>query len=369
MRPIETYHLRRKPPRVRPDQYRKYVAIKTGGLAAAIVQSCLVVLFLYLDASTLALAEMACILVCGVALWANRNGRHALAIYSIGAELIAHSFLTVSVLGAGSGFHFYLWPLACVAAINPDMRARQAAVIGYTCIALFAYLQLRYGQVPYPLANADYLPLLYFANVMVAAFPLILAVVQVRNIYEAQETRLTAIAVRDSLTGLYNRRFANEFLSKSFASHDRMARDFCIALGDLDHFKPVNDRYGHTAGDRVLEAVAGLLEETFRQSDCLCRWGGEEFMIALPETGQATAHAALDRFRHALANHPISVNGHTILVTMSFGLVRVEPGETPEETIKRADSLLYQAKNLGRDQVAVMPYEVPLNAPTYKPTA
>ncbi|TBW51254.1 GGDEF domain-containing protein [Marinobacter halodurans] len=351
MTAIEVYRLRRKPARVRIENYRKYVVLNITAIAGTLIHTGFIGLFTVIGADTLALFNILSVLVLAVSLWLNRAGMHAAAIYLMCLEIAGHAFLATATLGAAAGFHYYLWPVACVAVINPRMLPRQAAVIGFTLIALFAYLQLRYAALPYGFAYAEYLPLLLFFNVMAAALPLILAVVMVRQINESQERRLTEIANRDELTGLYNRRFGNDFLHQTFAASDRLARNYCIAMGDIDHFKAVNDRYGHEAGDQVLEDIAIALLGGFRRSDCLCRWGGEEFMIAFPDTTRETALAALERFRDRLASHYSRVDGERINVTMSFGLVSVRPGESVEAAIKRADHWLYEAKHQGRNRI------------------
>lgn len=352
MTAIEAYRLRRKPARVRIENYRKYVVLNIAAIAGTLVHTGFIALFAVIGTDTLAQFNVFSVLVWGIALWCNRNGRHATTIYLMCLEIAGHAFLATATLGTAAGFHYYLWPVACVATINPRMLPKQAAVIGYTLIALFAYLQLRYAGVPYAFDYAEYQPLMLFFNIMASALPLILAVVIVRHLNESQERRLTEIANRDELTGLYNRRFGNDFLHQTFAASDRMTRNFCIAMGDIDHFKPVNDRYGHEAGDQVLEDIAIALLGGFRRSDCLCRWGGEEFMIAFPDTTRETAQAALERFRDRLARHHSRVGDDRINVTMSFGLVSVRPGESVEAAIKRADHWLYEAKRQGRNCIA-----------------
>ncbi|WP_111497218.1 MULTISPECIES: GGDEF domain-containing protein [Marinobacter] len=346
----QAYRLRPKPASVRIENYRKYAVLHNTALVATVLHAGLIFLFGLIGSTVLALFNVASVAAWLLAWWLNRRGRHGQAIYVMCLETAGHAFLAVSILGADSGFHFYLWPVACLAIMNPRLLPRQAAVIGYTCIALFAYLQLRYGGVPYRYAFADYVPLLYFINVMTAAFPLVLAMVMVRTTKEAQEYQLMEMATRDPLTGLYNRRFANEFLGQTFAGHDRQDRAFCIALGDIDRFRDVNDRHGHEIGDEVLETIAMTLLGTFRRSDCLCRWGGDEFMIAFPETSEDTALAALERFRTALQRQRVRRQEQSVSVTLSFGLVTAAPGESAEECIHRADDMLYHAKRAGGDR-------------------
>jgi diguanylate cyclase (GGDEF)-like protein len=153
-------------------------------------------------------------------------------------------------------------------------------------------------------------------------------------------------ADRDSLTGLLNRRAFMRELSTEIERSQRYGRRFVLALGDLDHFKKINDTDGHPAGDRALEAVAALLEGTVRASDFAFRTGGDEFALLFPETDAAEAADAVGRIVAALAGDSVLADG----LGISFGLALFPiHGKTPEELIRRADQALYAAKRSDDD--------------------
>ena len=158
----------------------------------------------------------------------------------------------------------------------------------------------------------------------------------------------------DPLTGVHNRRSMITDLSRERDRSLRTASPFCIGLCDIDHFKSVNDRFGHGIGDIVLLSAVGRLIANLRPYDSIYRYGGEEFLLALPNTDDGTAQSIADRLRRALSKSPISASDEISLpITASFGLCMVDGSVSLEETIERADRALYQAKHDGRDRVVL----------------
>jgi diguanylate cyclase (GGDEF)-like protein len=168
--------------------------------------------------------------------------------------------------------------------------------------------------------------------------------------------QLRALALRDELTGLLNRREMHSLLQNEWLRAVRFKRPFAIGLADIDHFKHVNDTYGHPIGDRVIRHVGQVMETTLRRLDRVARFGGEEFAILMPETGRREAAIAMERLRAALAQAPcvIPERGLRIAVTLSIGVsVPVEDADSPDALIAAADRRLYTAKHGGRDRVCV----------------
>jgi len=169
----------------------------------------------------------------------------------------------------------------------------------------------------------------------------------------ATERRLREIADRDGLTDLLNRRALDARLSEAFSYYQRRGRPLSVALLDLDHFKLVNDRYGHPAGDAVLVTAARRLTEAVRPYDTVGRYGGEEFLIILPETVAWSARAVAERIRHLIEESPVAYEKASIPITASVGIVSVGPGFNgePRHLVEAADGALYEAKRLGRNRV------------------
>ena len=163
----------------------------------------------------------------------------------------------------------------------------------------------------------------------------------------ARETILR-LAVTDELTGLNNRRFFNENLTKAVSTAWRHKQPLSLISIDIDHFKMVNDAYGHTVGDLVLKEFSQLLKMLVRVEDIACRWGGEEFIVLLPNTTGEAALILANRMRCSFEQHPRTT---TPTVTASFGVARLQEGEDEDALMRRVDDALYQAKHEGRNRV------------------
>ncbi len=158
----------------------------------------------------------------------------------------------------------------------------------------------------------------------------------------------------DGLTGLWNRRYLEEMLEIEFKRARRYKHDVSIAVVDLDHFKRINDNYGHMAGDEVLRKVSGLIKSCIRETDFVGRYGGEEIVLILPETNIKMAKMIAEKIRAAIEANPVEFDGYTIKVTSSIGISNLRPEhENYHEVFSEADEALYIAKEEGRNRVVV----------------
>ena len=161
--------------------------------------------------------------------------------------------------------------------------------------------------------------------------------------------KLKEEANTDQLTGLFNRRKAKEYLAE--IKNADFTNGISIAMADIDFFKKVNDTYGHDAGDEVLKFVANLMKEKSRSTTFLSRWGGEEFLVVLPDCNGDNAYIVLERLRTLIENSVIKVGDQEIRITMTFGLTEFGYDMDEEAAIKEADEKLYMGKQNGRNQV------------------
>ncbi|MBK9676768.1 MAG: GGDEF domain-containing protein [Betaproteobacteria bacterium] len=166
---------------------------------------------------------------------------------------------------------------------------------------------------------------------------------------------LHALSCHDSLTGLFNRRFMEETLARDLSRIARIDNPLVIAMLDIDRFKTINDRFGHDAGDVVLKEVARLMMGFRAGIDVPCRFGGEEFILILPETATKQALSRLEQLRISIGELNLNLNGKVIpRVTVSIGVaVFPEHGDTATALIKAADNALYRAKRNGRNRIEV----------------
>jgi two-component system cell cycle response regulator len=173
-----------------------------------------------------------------------------------------------------------------------------------------------------------------------------------------QSQRLEALIFEDPLTGLSNRRFILTQLAGQISAARRHGRPFSVAMLDIDHFKAVNDRHGHAAGDHVLGEVTHALRERLRAEDQLGRLGGEEFLALLPDADGEAAAVAAEKLRAEVEERAVEVEGHALSVTVSVGWATWD-GEEPEKLLRRADDALYEAKRRGRNRVEGAPASLP----------
>ncbi len=186
---------------------------------------------------------------------------------------------------------------------------------------------------------------------------------RLRETYE----RNISLALTDSLTGLHNRRYLTSHLAALFERAERVQKPLAVLMIDIDHFKPVNDTYGHAVGDEVLRVVANRLSQHLRSFDTVARWGGEEFVVVMPEADGTVAAAVAERLRRKVAGQkiPVSALVGEIAVAVSIGVAVTGPGvASGDDLLKAADAALYAAKRSGRNRVVCG-----LNAGTMAPEA
>lgn len=188
-----------------------------------------------------------------------------------------------------------------------------------------------------------YLVFVLLVNITIFSSTLVRLVAKIRH-----------LADRDQLTGLYNRFALNRKLAQLQQLHSRHQQPYAVLLLDLDHFKQVNDQYGHLTGDKVLKHAATLLKQSIRNEDILGRFGGEEFLLLLPMTEQQAAEQVADKLIQLLRQQPLQLGDTAIALTTSIGIATAHansPALSSETMLQQADKALYHAKANGRDQV------------------
>lgn len=173
---------------------------------------------------------------------------------------------------------------------------------------------------------------------------------------EKKNSELERLAYYDTLTGLFNRRAILEKLDEWLRQVRRYSDRLSVVMVDLDHFKHVNDTLGHRTGDRVLADIAGLMRRSVRQADFCGRYGGEEFLVILPQTDVTGAAIMAERMRTALEGTPMRApEGGTFKMTASFGAAEHCDGDDEDLLVGRADAALYRAKKRGRNRTEIAP--------------
>jgi len=202
----------------------------------------------------------------------------------------------------------------------------------------------------------DYLPLPCDPDELLARVQALLRVKEMHDRVVAMQRELERLVVSDPLTGLYNRRYLVERLGQEMNRVDRYGGTLALAMIDLDGFKPVNDRYGHVFGDRLLRAVAAEIARSLRTPDVAARYGGDEFAVILPQTQPEGALRVCERIRKAVEQLALSAGDGSVSVTATLGVsdYPADGVSTAEELIQAADEALYGAKRAGRNRYSAV---------------
>lgn len=257
--------------------------------------------------------------------------RLAFLVVSLFGVLMLYMGVSSWVSGNQSARYFMVGTLASAAG---------ASTTALTVIGLIPYTQLGYYAVD--------------IGMVVDAMLLMLALADLTRKNEEARIAAEQKAQTDLLTGLNNRRGFLPGAESLWSLVTRKNRNICVAMIDIDHFKDINDQYGHAVGDRVLKKIAGELDRSRRRGDLLARWGGEEFILLLPETDETEALKVAERFRQNIEQLVFNDRGRVIRCTISIGVAsRHSEHITLDQAIARADEELYQAKILGRNQVSI----------------
>ena len=221
---------------------------------------------------------------------------------------------------------------------------------GFAVMILFLWLD-EIMDFPHHLFGSKPTPVNYTESLFETVMILLLALLVILGTRKIL-SRIEHIAMYDPLTDLFNRRFLMEYLTHKVQKPSKSKRNFSIIICDIDHFKKINDQYGHECGDAVLCQVAEILKEVTRPQDLVSRWGGEEFLIFLPDMSSGSAATAAERLRIAVNNHRFTYEEHEMHVTMSFGVSDHFYGDSDSSRcLSQADQNLYAAKRSGRNRV------------------
>lgn len=217
-----------------------------------------------------------------------------------------------------------------------------ASMIGAAVTILSVWGVIPFSDLKY---RAIEIGMLIDATLLALALAAQIRLIQRERIFAEQR------ATRDSLTDLYNRRSFLEMAQPIWSTAQRNARDVSLIMLDIDYFKSINDRFGHAMGDAALVAITKVLAKVVREGDIVARWGGEEFLILLPETNLESAVALAVRLQNAISEIRLPSGSKEITFTASFGVAHKNKHENLENVISEADNFLYQSKNTGRNKI------------------
>lgn len=321
---------------------------------AAVAHLAFIFLFDSVGVAWMARGNVASVLLYTLSALLIHNGRHFLAMGLIVGEILMHGILSVVVIGWESGFHYYIILIIPVAILSNMHATWQKAFAAVSVGVLYMGMDFAFrdAQPLETLPHAMLSGLHYFNQASTLVILGILATVYYRLVASA-EAKLRHQACTDPLTQLRNRRFAMEVAQHEAAVFERGGRPLALVLGDVDHFKQINDVHGHETGDMALKAVAQALRDGVREVDHVARWGGEEFLMLLPSTDVDEAMRVSERLRESIQQIDLVHNHQLVPLRITLGVVLLKAGETIEQALARADKALYQGKQAGRNRVVL----------------
>ena len=334
------------------ENYRLYVALNYLSYLGFGAHAAFIPLFFWIGVPELAIFNIFSAIVWALSYTLNRAAHHREAIIFAAIESITHAALATYFLGWDSGFHYYFLPIILFLFINHKQNVFTIIIEALIIFAGYLWLSIYTHDVNFTVtAPVAVLDGLRYMNIAVnfSAFAILGYFFRIASISAEQQMEL--LATTDALTGLFNRRKMLEMIEQEVVRYKRDKKPFLLAISDIDHFKQFNDNYGHDCGDYVLQQVSLLMKESLRQQDVVARWGGEEFLVMLPETDMEGGVQALEKLRETLANTVYEYKSHTFSVTMTFGVTLYDGRCDVDTCIKHADEVLYAGKRGGRNRV------------------
>jgi diguanylate cyclase (GGDEF)-like protein len=309
------------------------------------------VFFLAIGSPVLAWVNVISILIYGSIYVLVARRKLALAITLFWLEILPHAVLGTLMLGWDSGFYYLTLMFApLVTLTNARLRALGQTLFVVLVLASLEVVLARQGPLT-PIAGHYLLMLKWFHLLMLVGMLSGLASYYWGKITNA-EKRLRKLAVVDALTGLHNRYHFQQVWDLELARLRRSAGQACVLMVDLDHFKAINDTHGHLVGDRVLVEVGRVLKQGVRDVDALARWGGEEFLLLMPDTSLDVALLVAERLRTGISACVLGDQAGEVRITASFGLTELRSDDSLSQAIARADQAMYRSKTQGRNRVS-----------------
>lgn len=334
------------------QNFRIYLVINTVGYVGVAVHLALIPLFYWLNLASLSFLNLFSSAMWISAWLANKQGRHNPAIALMTAEVILHTLLVVPTIGWHAGFQYYLFPAIPFTLFNNKLEGNAIILVSIAICILFLLLNLSTHDLPpNETLSAELIKTLNTLNILISFTALCIITYYFRLASLSLEHELEILAHTDPLTGLYNRRRMADFLAQQGRLAAIEQTDLSVVFVDIDHFKKINDNYGHDTGDEILRSVSAFIKEQLRKEDTLARWGGEEFLILLPHTDMNGAQVLAEKIRKAVAQHPIQIGNREYFVTLTIGICQHQFEQPIEASIKFADIALYRGKLAGRNCV------------------
>ncbi|TDY02517.1 GGDEF domain-containing protein [Thiohalophilus thiocyanatoxydans] len=346
--------------RVSHEEFRFLYAAEHVYVAGLFLHGLFLFVFFWLNIHELYLFNVFSLVVFLLALYLNRNDHYYLALWLTYIEVVSHASLAIFLVGWSSGFYYYMFAISPLLFIKPTRPLAEKILLSAVPVGLMIVFYVDpLNMFPVYHLDVHVTRLLHIGN-LVATVALVAYLAHYYskgvNDSERQLQRLTEayeeLATYDSLTRLLNRHAMIQAIKEEVSRFQRDKKPFVLALGDIDDFKNINDRFGHHAGDVLLKEFASRMQQRLRRHDVVSRWGGEEFLIMLANVTLEEAEAVLSDLRDCLAE-PMRINSLVHQVTITFGACQYSDELGVDKTIQFADNAMYQGKHDGKNRVVL----------------
>ncbi len=300
-----------------------------------------------------------CLAFINLALYlACKSGQVKICFFALVFITTLTGLMGTVLYGWRSGFYVHLFVVIPIMLFNPAVvKAYKGAIITLFSMIMVTAVLISFLVEPLVTIDAQTQLILNSANILLTGLAIGgISYLDFRNSNEISDRltqaneQLQYLASRDPLTNLLNRRTMNDLIEKEHTRSKRSGKPFGLIMADVDDFKLVNDEHGHAAGDLVLTQLATALSSTLRAQDTISRWGGEEFLILLPETDFPGMQVTAKKLHEIVSHSNFNYQGKPIQITLSFGTVICENHDEWDDSIKHADRALYYGKRNGKNQ-------------------
>jgi len=333
-------------------QIKMYLSIII--IMASAVHAVMAFYFAFTGVTMLFILSAADIFIYAIAYLINRSGKTRIASFAFILKILTYSLVTTFLFGTNVNVHWFVLLAILPTSLYLDFNKVERIVI-IASMPLLINLQLLFPYIyptPFNMENDRFLEF-FFANII--ALGLIVEVtidsittIRINQLQERNAKAFQDMSNLDPLTRLYNRRFAEQFFDKMIGSGQDLPCLLCMI--DIDEFKNVNDTYGHDMGDKVLQVLAELLRKNTRQSDLVCRWGGEEFLLGMPGCDLEIGRDIMEKIRKKIEDEVIPAESSAIRITVTGGMGVLED-DNLKQILDECDKKLYEGKRSGRNKI------------------
>ncbi len=338
--------------------------LQFSAVALALSHFCILSMFLYARVYFMVAVNIGSLLTYVATFFVARKGNYRLFYLMVYIEVCIHIVLATLTIGEDAGFMMHwiailsVLYMCCYGFRTMSDASGRFRPFVFNMISFLLFLALKlyclFFEPVHPLADANIYHMFYTLNYGITLFSVVLSLsifitqaLTLHNRLLQQNRLLEKLSTTDTLTGLSNRRIVTNFFE--FSAQESIP--FCAILGDIDDFKKINDTYGHDCGDRVLVTVADIFRSCTRENDIVCRWGGEEILVILPDCSLPNARKIAVRIKNTLSASSVSYEGQSIHVTMTLGVASSDEASDMHRIVQIADNNLYYGKRHGKNCV------------------